>query len=104
MLRTAAAFVLSLLLLFLQWEAQVHPLSHLGERLRTSHEQAQFADAGTQACVSCTLIAGGCNAAVAADASPECVDRSTGSAIPRETLSAQRAPVYYLSRAPPSLA
>jgi hypothetical protein len=57
-------FLLSLLLLGLQHEAQVHPLGHDADRLRAATEHGVVAQCVAEPCVACELLAGGCGAAV----------------------------------------
>jgi hypothetical protein len=51
--------VLSFLLLFMQQEAQVHALSHLGPQLARSHQTEVLAPLADEACVECSLLAAG---------------------------------------------
>jgi hypothetical protein len=99
--RTLLTLLLSLLMLGMQLQAQVHALEHVGEMLRHSADHSVVPIADT--CATCALFAGGANAigcnapqsqfAFAAAETPLCSFASFASA----------APSYYLSRAPPSL-
>jgi hypothetical protein len=95
------ALILSLLLLGVQVEAQLHVLGHVREALAHSRDHSLVAP--SDACAECTLLAGGANA-IAGDIGEAVV-----------TLAAQEhalsAPVsvtpafssYYQTRAPPTL-
>jgi hypothetical protein len=96
------ALILSLLLLVVQVEAQLHALSHVREALGHSRDHSLVAPSDA-ACAECTLLAGGANALVG------------GGDDIAVTLAAQErpqlAPVsvtpafssYYQTRAPPTL-
>lgn len=96
------ALILSLLLVCVQLEAQLHALQHIGEALGHSRDHSLVAPSD-QACAECTLLAGGANA-IAGDSGEAVV-----------TLAAQEhalsTPVsitpafssYYHSRVPPTL-
>jgi hypothetical protein len=103
MRRTFAFALLSFLLLFMQQEAQVHALSHVGPQLARSGETKAVAPTADDACLECALLATGTGAAVGAG-------QSLASAVPVSGLvwSAFRSraadvPSYFSSRAPPVL-
>ena len=100
-LRRSLAVVLCLLLLSLQSQALVHPLSHLG--------QGKPQDTGIASstldtpCLQCALLAGGATA-VAADATTFHADGVADIVVVR--FHSQRtagAPAWFDSRAPPAL-
>ena len=100
--RALLALFLSLLLIVVQLQAQVHALGHVGEMQRHTPEHSLVAPVD-EACAMCALFAGGASAiacdtsegwvAPTADELPSCADASWAPA----------APSYYLSRAPPPL-
>ena len=96
--------VLSFLLLFMQLEAQVHALSHLGPQLARSHLTELIAPHVDEACVECALLTAG-TSGVLGDA-PALAPMAT--ATQRALLAFQsRAvdfPAYFSSRAPPFVA
>jgi len=96
------ALVFSLLLVGMQFGAQLHALEHLRDSLRHTPDHSLTVPA-QEACAMCVLFAGGANAAaggdVAAFAAP---DTGQTSSTPPASLAAT-APSYYSSRAPPGL-
>ncbi|MFO1312343.1 MAG: hypothetical protein U1F41_09795 [Burkholderiales bacterium] len=99
-LRRALAVVLCLLLLWLQHEALVHPISHFGV---PSKEPGVAGTQAAEQCVECGLLAGGVSAAVAAfahlEAEPPAADLVFHSYRSRDA----DAPAWFESRAPPVL-
>ena len=96
--------VLSFLLLFMQLQAQVHALSHLGPQLARSHHTELVAPHVDETCVECALLAAGTNG-VQGDA-PALAPTATAT---ERALLAFRSravdfPAYVSSRAPPLLA
>src|SRR4051794_10720086 len=100
MRRPSFIAVLCLLLLSLQHQGYVHPLTHLGEPSKHTIVTTAHADA---TCLECALLAGGFDAAhaslisLAADAPP--ADRIFHSYHSR----AGEVPAWFQSRAPPVL-
>ena len=100
-LRRALAVVLCLLLLSLQSQALVHPLSHLGQG--KPHETDIASSTVDAPCVQCALLAGGATAMVA-DAATIHTDGVSDVVVP--CFHSQRttgAPAWFDSRAPPLL-
>ena len=96
------ALILSLLLLGVQLEAQLHALSHVGEALGHSRDHSLVAP-NDQACAQCTLLAGGANALAGGGD-----DIAVTLAAQEHTLSAPVSVTpafssYYQTRAPPIL-
>jgi hypothetical protein len=96
------ALIFSLLLVAMQYGAQLHALEHVGDTLRQTPEHSLTAPRD-EICALCALFASGANAIssdqVAAHAVPD-----AGAVSLRPLLSvAAAAPSYYSSRAPPSL-
>jgi hypothetical protein len=97
--RPALIFVLCLMLLSMQREAYVHPLSHIAAPHDTALTTAQ-ADA---ACLECALLAGGFDLAHAA-LPPHASDAPPPDLIFRSYHSrAGEVPAWFESRAPPTL-
>jgi hypothetical protein len=100
--RPFVALLCSLLLVAMQYGAQLHALEHLGESLRQTPDHSLTAPRD-EVCPLCALFASGANAlashaviaSVAADA--RAID------LPPPLSRAVEAPSYYSSRAPPSL-
>ena len=100
MARKFISFVFAFLLLGLQQELLLHPLTHLPE-LKARHHSSLKLPAIEIACVECSLLAGATHAA-AGSTSPASCDAAPAECIAFEP--AQRyvaAPSYYRSRAPP---
>ena len=97
------AFALALLVVGVQYGAQLHALEHLGEELKRAPDQSFSTLSDTEPCAICALFAGGANAVaseadgaaipIGTEASPQVVPASI----------ATPAPSYYSSRAPPAL-
>jgi hypothetical protein len=103
MRRSILPAILSFLLLFMQQEAQVHALSHLGPQLARSHETALVAPHADAACAECALLAAGTLLAFGQQADPvSAVPAADG---PRGTFPSRAAesPAWFRSRAPPVL-
>lgn len=100
---TLKVFLLAFLLLSLQLEARVHPLGHLGDRMRAAAEHGAVASAAHSPCAECDLLAGGIDVPTSghdvpglpSDATPAIVLPAAG------TVAAIHLP--YRSRAPPVL-
>ena len=94
--------VLSLLLVTLQQQWHVHPISHL-----TGHagpeEPALSSPHSDEACVECALLAGGFNAAIAG--SPPEPDGAPGAGLVFHAYRSRAAevPAWFQTRAPPVL-
>jgi len=97
-----AALVLALLLIAMQYGAQLHALEHLGNALKHTSDHSWTAP-GDERCTMCALFAGGASAlAGKADAGFVAPDARERTSPPHDSLAAH-APSYYSSRAPPSL-
>jgi hypothetical protein len=100
--RALFTLFLSLLLLAMQLQAQVHAFGHVGEMQRHTPDHSLVAPVD-DACAMCTLLAGGANA-IACDASQSWAALVADEAPTCALVSwAPAAPSYYLTRAPPSL-
>jgi hypothetical protein len=100
MARKFISFVFAFLLLGLQQELLLHPLTHLPD-LKARHHSSLKLPAIEIACVECSLLASATHAA-AGSPSPASCDAAPAECIAFEP--AQRyvaAPSYYRSRAPP---
>jgi hypothetical protein len=95
--------VLALLLVGMQQHAQQHELTHLGDRLHRSYEQALQLPADDSACALCALYTGGSAAPPTGDALPDEPAVSFVVPLDAELSAALSPPAFYLSRAPPSL-
>jgi hypothetical protein len=98
-LRRTFAVVLCLLLLSLQSQALVHPLSHLKLERQDTGLASNAVDTP---CLQCALLAGGTATAVA-HAATRHVDVVAGVVVHLRSLRASGAPAWFHSRAPPSL-
>jgi hypothetical protein len=96
-------FLLLLLLLGLQHEAQVHRLAHDASGLLAEAEHGVVAKCAAERCLACELLAGGCDAPVPALAAVALHMPAT--AEPVAFRSAHRASPFvpYRTRAPPVL-
>jgi hypothetical protein len=101
--RIASVFVLSLLLMGMQLEAQRHAIGHLGDALRAAHVQGVQQSAADVPCAECALLAGGSHAlpGVIAALSPPAAGFARG--MLAFVSYAVPAPSFYSSRAPPAL-
>jgi hypothetical protein len=96
------ALILSLLLLGMQVEAQLHALSHVREALGHSRDHSLLAPSDA-ACAECTLLAGSANA-IAGDIGEAAVTLAAQEhalAAPASVTPAFSS--YYQTRAPPAL-
>ena len=96
------ALILSLLLLGMQVEAQLHALSHVREALGHSRDHSLLAPSDA-ACAECTLLAGSANA-IAGDIGEAAVTLAAlehALAAPASVTPAFSS--YYQTRAPPTL-
>ena len=98
-LRRALAVVLCLLLLSLQSQALVHPLSHLAKR--GPQDAGVAASTIDKPCAQCAVLAGASAAAVGHDAAFQCERISQALAVPSRSSRAADAPAWSRSRAPP---
>ena len=100
--RPLVALVLALLLVGMQYGAQLHALEHVGNALKHTPDHS-FTTPGNELCAMCALFAGGASALsgkpdagfVAPDARE--ITLSLHASLAADT------PSYYSSRAPPSL-
>jgi hypothetical protein len=101
--RLVLTFLLSLLLVGMQAEAQQHALEHLRPLLTRAHDVGAHGPVDDSACAECALLAGGADAvfgdSVSASAAVVAAER------PRFALATRAiaAPQYFQSRAPPEL-
>jgi hypothetical protein len=101
-LRRALAVVLCLLLLSLQSQALVHPLSHLGSQPKLQ-DTTLTSTHGDETCVECPLLAGGLTTVLAAS-SPVAFDTAPGVLVFHSYRSrTAEVPAWFQSRAPPTL-
>ena len=101
--RLLITFVLSLLLVGMQQEAQRHALEHLRPLLTRSHDVGIHAPVDEAACAECALLAGGADTAASGFntlASTEPVNELRTLAYRSRAVPA---PNYFQSRAPPVL-
>jgi hypothetical protein len=100
----AVAALLSLLLLGMQTEAQLHAIGHVGDWVQRPHDIGLQLPDADDACPICALFAGGANAAPA-DAAAKTAATADFQAPrePRTTSAALASPSPYQSRAPPSV-
>ena len=100
MVRKFLSFVLAFLLLGLQQELLLHPLTHLPD-FKGRHHSSLKAPAVEAACVECSLLAGAAHA-TANSPSPAACNGATAECIGFEPAARYvAAPSYYQSRAPP---
>jgi hypothetical protein len=98
--RYALLVVLSLLLVSLQREAHVHPITHLGVLSKDTVASSSSAAAD---CLECALLAGGFNGAVSASL-PAAVEAPPVSLVFFSHRSRDAdAPAWFESRAPPAV-
>lgn len=98
--RYAVLVVLSLLLLSLQREAHVHPITHLGV---PSKDVVASTSSAAADCLECALLAGGFNG-VASTSPPEVADAPPVSVVFFSHRSRDAdAPAWFQSRAPPAV-
>ena len=100
--RPLVALVLALLLVGMQYGAQLHALEHVGNALKHTPDHS-FTTPGNELCVMCALFAGGASALSGTpDAGFATPDARENTLLPYASIAAA-APSYYSSRAPPSL-
>ena len=101
--RFCLTLVMSLLLLGMQQEAQLHALTHVASLLDRPHDvglQPQVAD---KMCETCVLLSGGSHALPLAAQTPTATDYAAASEQVPPALPSLIRPTYYFSRAPPVL-
>lgn len=101
-LRSAAAW-LALLLLFVQLQALLHPIAHLGERVPQESTAGLSTSHDADACVVCALLASGADSPTRSSRNPPLPSGVIASPAPAVELQASAAPAWYESRAPPVL-
>ena len=103
MSRRLIVVFLSVLLLWMQQEAQRHAFEHVGHRLKNSQEQTWQAQASDDVCALCALFAGGAAAAPGPTLSTSNLLADTD--CPRCAVANRNIapPTFYRSRAPPAL-
>lgn len=94
---------LAFLLLSLQLEARVHPLGHLGERLRAVADHGTVASGVALHCAQCDLLAGGGDAPASAFEAVALPVETAAMPAARFATSEAGSFLPYRSRAPPSL-
>jgi len=100
MVRKFLSFALAFLLLGLQQELLLHPLTHLPD-LKARHHSSLKLPAIEIACVECSLLAGAAHAAAGSPSPANCV-ADAAECVAFETAARYvAAPSYYQSRAPP---
>ncbi|HEY7945076.1 MAG: hypothetical protein ACHP7M_10360 [Burkholderiales bacterium] len=102
MYRKFLSFVFSFLLLGLQQELLLHPLTHLGD-LRARHHASLKLPGVDVACVECSLLAGAAHAAAGTIQTLPCVPAADECIASAPASRPVAAPSYYQSRAPPLL-
>ncbi len=100
MYRKFLSFAFSFLLLGLQQELLLHPLTHLPE-LKARHHSSLKLPAVEIACVECSLLAGAAQAAAGSSSPTVCVAAASECIAFAPAARYVAAPSYYQSRAPP---
>ena len=96
------ALILSLLLVGVQVEAQLHALSHVGEALAHSRDHSLVAPSDA-ACAECTLLAGGANALAGGGDDIAVTLAAQERPQPTPVSATPAFSSYYQTRAPPAL-
>ena len=96
------ALILSLLLVGVQVEAQLHALSHVGEALAHSRDHSLVAPSAA-ACAECTLLAGGANALAGGGDDIAVTLAAQERPQPTPVSATPAFSSYYQTRAPPAL-
>lgn len=96
------ALVLALLLVGMQYGAQLHALEHVGNALKHTPDHS-FTVPGNEMCVTCALFAGGASALSGEPHAGFVAPDARENTPPSYASVAAAAPSYYSSRAPPSL-
>jgi hypothetical protein len=100
MYRKFLSFALCFLLLGLQQELLLHPLTHLGD-LNAHHHSSLKLPAVEIACVECSLLAGAAHTAASSSLATACVAATPECIAFAPAARHIAAPSYYQSRAPP---
>lgn len=100
MYRKFLSFALSFLLLGLQQELLLHPLTHLPD-LKARHHSSLKLPAVEIACVECSLLAGAAHAAASSMPPVTCAATAAECVAFEPAVRYVAAPSYYQSRAPP---
>ena len=100
--RPLVALVLALLLVGMQYGAQLHALEHVGNALQQTPDHS-FTTPGNELCVMCALFAGGASALSGTPDAGFATPDARENTLLRYASIAAAAPSYYSSRAPPSL-
>ena len=101
--RILLTFVLSLLLVGMQQEAQRHALEHLRPLLTRAHDVGVHAPVDDAACAECALLAGGADAVALGFDALASREPATEVQTFAYRSRAVPAPSYFQSRAPPVL-
>ncbi len=104
MRRPALLALLSFLLLFMQQEAQVHALSHMGAKLAHSHQAEAMEPHADAPCTECALLAAGGSLAHGTAQPPGPAACSLPHLRAATDSRVADAPAFFRSRAPPLLA
>ena len=96
------ALVLALLLVGMQYGAQLHALEHVGNALKHTPDHS-FTTPGNELCVMCALFAGGASALSGEPHAGSAAPDARENTLPPYASLAAAPPCYYSSRAPPSL-
>lgn len=94
--------VLALLLVGMQYGAQLHALEHVGNALKHTPDHS-FTTPGNELCVMCALFAGGASALSSKPGAGFATPDARENIPPPYASLPAAAPSYYSSRAPPSL-
>ncbi len=100
MVRKFLWFALAFLLLGLQQELLLHPLTHLPD-FKGRHHSSLKAPAVEVTCVECSLLAGAAHAAASSPSPATCVATAPDCIAFEPSARDVAAPSYYQSRAPP---
>ena len=95
--------VLALLLLAMQQQAYVHPITHLAGRTAPVPESALSTSGPAVDCIDCALLAGGFNVVFDAPAPSPSLVQFAGLPHRGFEFVAKEAPTWFRSRAPPVL-
>lgn len=95
--------VLALLLLAMQQQAYVHPITHLAERTAPAPESALSTSGAAVDCVECALLAGGFNVVFDTPIASLPLLQFAGLPHRGSEFRAKEAPAWFRSRAPPVL-
>jgi hypothetical protein len=98
--RSFFSLIFSLLLLAMQYGAQLHALEHVGESLRQRPDHS-LSTPRDEVCPLCVLFASGANALSGDPAAAPVFQGAASITLPPPLSVVAAAPSYYSSRAPP---